>query len=629
LKKFIETGDGTELMAQLEILTSAKSDLEDLTFKMNDQMIEEYLKLPTLNIKSSIKEFNDTEERDGYEGGEIVLLGAYSGCVDEDTEYFNGVEWKKMSDYIEGEKVLSYDIENKKAILDFPVSYHHNPEHKFYHFKTKYGIDMMLTPEHRVYYQSQSGCRNWNWNNKTAKELADINNSDKKFIQNRNIIGGFDYNFGKGLDYSNEEIDLCLAAKADANINNNMACFNLKKKYKIDRIKYLCDYLKIRHTITYCNGYTRLCIPLNRLKDCSKHFGKEWHDISKEQAKYISERITMWDGDCKHLYRTTNKSDADFVQFIFAGLGYRTSINVDSRKNLRSPKGYENKKYSWNKKCYCVGRCIKKVCNLKQQNRNKIELQELKSDSYCFRTKYDTLILRRNNCIFITGNCGKTSWMLQECVNVVKQGFNVGCFILGETYQHEVVEKILSYLEDKPRREVKTNFKELYKKNESTFDKITFLNSTEQGKPISVHTLIRNLDKHKDHLDFIIIDYDGKFASPAKDGRELPVYAYDRQNYLALRQWIDKNKKVLVIATQMSFSDKGSKMNVNNLRGGKIKFEVADICISLFRNQANNSGVMKCLKARNGAPFDRVVTYDSNLKFSYYDNYKEANAREI
>jgi K+-sensing histidine kinase KdpD len=72
--------------------------------------------------------------------------------------------------------------------------------------------------------------------------------------------------------------------------------------------------------------------------------------------------------------------------------------------------------------------------------------------------------------------CGKTLWMLQECVNVVKQGFNAGCFILGKTYQHEVVEKLLSYLEDKPRREVKAHFKELYKKNESVFNKITFLN---------------------------------------------------------------------------------------------------------------------------------------------------------
>jgi hypothetical protein len=586
--------------------------------------------LPTLNIKSSIKEFNDTEERDGYEGGEIVLLGAYSGCVDEETEYFNGVEWKKISDYVEGEKVLSYDINNEKAILDFPICYHHNAEHKFYHFRTKYGIDMMLTPEHRVYFQSKSGCGNWNWNSKTAQELVNDNNSDRRFMQSRGILGNFDYDFGGGLDYSNEEIDLFLAIKADANIEGNMVRFNLKKKYKIDRIKYLCDHLKIRHNTTYHDDYVRIGIPLDRIKDKSKHFGSEWYNINKEQAKYISERIIMWDGDCDRLYRTTNKSDADFIQFIFAGLGYRTSINIDDRKYLRSPKDYKDKEYSWDKECYCVRKCVKKTYNLKQQShRDKIELQELKSDSYCFRTKYDTLILRRNNCIFITGNCGKTSWMLQECINVVKQGFNAGCFILGETYQHEVVEKILSYLEDKPRREVKAHFKEFYKKNESIFNKITFLNSTELGKSISVHTLIRNLDKHKDDLDFIIIDYDGKFASPAKDGRELPVYAYDRQNYLALRQWVDKNKKVLVIATQMSFSDKGSKMNVNNIRGGKIKFEVADICISLFRNQTDNTGTMKCLKARNGAPFDRVVTYDSNLKFGYHESYRDANARNI
>ena len=36
--------------------------------------------------------------------GDVTVLSGLSGCVDCDTEYFNGTEWKKISDYSYGDK---------------------------------------------------------------------------------------------------------------------------------------------------------------------------------------------------------------------------------------------------------------------------------------------------------------------------------------------------------------------------------------------------------------------------------------------------------------------------------------------------------------------------------------------
>lgn len=54
--------------------------------------------------------------------GNLVVLSGYSGCVDCDTEYFNGHEWKKICDFTPGEKVLQY-TEDGFAELVYPNAY--------------------------------------------------------------------------------------------------------------------------------------------------------------------------------------------------------------------------------------------------------------------------------------------------------------------------------------------------------------------------------------------------------------------------------------------------------------------------------------------------------------------------
>lgn len=81
----------------------------------------------------------------------VLIINGSGACVDCDTEYFNGSEWKKITDYKEREQVLTYDSETKKGILIFPIRYIKEPCEKMYHFYDDvFEIDQVLSEEHQI-----------------------------------------------------------------------------------------------------------------------------------------------------------------------------------------------------------------------------------------------------------------------------------------------------------------------------------------------------------------------------------------------------------------------------------------------------------------------------------------------
>ena len=75
---------------------------------------------------------------------EMCLDIPIEGCVDKDTEYFNGKEWKKICNYKDGEKVLQYN-EDGTATLELPEKYHCKEAVNMYHVKSKARIDMVIS----------------------------------------------------------------------------------------------------------------------------------------------------------------------------------------------------------------------------------------------------------------------------------------------------------------------------------------------------------------------------------------------------------------------------------------------------------------------------------------------------
>ena len=94
--------------------------------------------------------FDMTEQQskalENFCNSNISLLTGYAGCVDKDTEFFNGHEWKKISEYKDGDMVLQY-AEDGKAKLVRPNAYIKLPCATMYLFGNN-EINQMLSDDH-------------------------------------------------------------------------------------------------------------------------------------------------------------------------------------------------------------------------------------------------------------------------------------------------------------------------------------------------------------------------------------------------------------------------------------------------------------------------------------------------
>lgn len=313
-----------------------------------------------------------------------------SGCVDKDTEYFNGKEWKKISEYKEGEQVLQYNPNGTVELVQ-PLTYIKNPTQGFYHFKTKYGLDMMVSKEHRNVVFMKSG----KYKILTTEEILNIHNKNIAGFTNRFKLA-FDYN-GKGINLTDDEIRISVAIFADGcfySETSRKCVVSVRKERKYNRLIELLERAGIEYVTRYDNQsyYNVKFYP--PIPGKVKTFPTEWYNCSKHQMEVILDELFNWDGyaKAKNEYTTTIKSNADFIQFVCASLGMRGSIYTDAR--------HDNLCYrvDWSKRAYAsISEFPKK------------EIPFVSSEDgyeYCFSVPSTMLVLRRNNRIFITGNCG-------------------------------------------------------------------------------------------------------------------------------------------------------------------------------------------------------------------------------
>lgn len=81
---------------------------------------------------------------------EFSILAGSAGCVDRDTEFFNGNEWKKICDYKQGDEVLQYNDDGTAELVK-PNCYIKLSCDKMYHI-TNDEIDQMLSADHTMWF---------------------------------------------------------------------------------------------------------------------------------------------------------------------------------------------------------------------------------------------------------------------------------------------------------------------------------------------------------------------------------------------------------------------------------------------------------------------------------------------
>jgi superfamily II DNA or RNA helicase len=344
------------------------------------------------------------------------------GCVDSETEYLGPTGWKKISEYAGG-KVTQYDPETGEAELVTPTEYVKLPCDMMVRVKTKYGVDQLLSLEHRVLVQSRSNPgkrevvqaaellrRHDNW----LVGAGDGKSASRVSYSETAIPVTFTHPGGSGLLLTDAQLRVQVAVIADGYFppnETNLCVVRLKKQRKKDRLRALLLRAGIEHkerelNTTTAQGFTvfSFVAPMK-----VKHFGSAFWEATGEQLCLIADEVLYWDstigkGRRGDRFSTYVKESADFVQYAMVATGRTARLAV----NTRTRRGAEETEY------VVAARNGGKALQLKSlgSDGTKHGVMHLEPSTdgfkYCFVVPSTFLVLRRNGCVFCTGNTGKT-----------------------------------------------------------------------------------------------------------------------------------------------------------------------------------------------------------------------------
>lgn len=344
-----------------------------------------------------------TNRKLGSDMGRAVTGGGL--CLSGDTEYLGeDLKWHRMDSYNSG-KVAQWN----DGVLEFvvPSKYIHNESDNFIKIWNDTKLSMELTPYHNVLIETSKG----NLIKKPAYLIA--KKLDNQQGDSGKIIHNFTYkNETHSTSYPTEsDYRLQVAFCADGTILNNQNKWSgrirVKKQRKIDRMRMLLkghNYLETKdgeYSIFWFN-------PIKVSKSLYDCFRNEDYSI-------LYDEIFHWDGtiERKQFY-TTNKIDADFVQFVIGTMGKVATIMIDDRVNQ------EREAHVYKSVCYTVHelKSTKTFLRVSKGVPIKVEYKNEKNPSYCFEVPSHNLIVRHNNKIFVTGNCGKDLSKADVSVNI-------------------------------------------------------------------------------------------------------------------------------------------------------------------------------------------------------------------
>lgn len=359
--------------------------------------------------------------------GTLTVVSGKPGCVDKDTEYFNGKEWKKISEFTVGEKVLQYNPETGTAELVIPEQYIKIPEKEFWHIKNR-NFDQCVSDSHVMAFYERDDS---NLRTESAETFV-----PKLFKRHGySTPAGFIFD-GEGIDLTDEQIELMCAVICDGTFSHNQGTrcrFHLKKDRKKQRLLDICKRagveVRIRKSsdIGYDDFY--LNAPM-RLKE----FTPEWYSCSQHQLQIICDNVRFWDG---HFYKngtTSNFSsnsrvNADFVQFAFAGTGHRSGIYTLDRREQKYI--VKDKLYTRKSVDYRVNFANTDIVSFPSGKRKNTEIERVSSIDgykYCFTMQTHYWVSRRNGKISILHNSGKTSFLSQVLCHAMDEGKPVWMF---------------------------------------------------------------------------------------------------------------------------------------------------------------------------------------------------------
>ena len=405
------------------------------------------------------------------DGNDYVIIDR---CVDEETEYFNGKEWKKIKDYQNGENVLTW-YPDGHAEVELPKRYINKPaDEPFFHYVSN-TLDMCLSGSHNIVYEVAHKVKGNSLRKTPCYKVFEKWNKDSNGFRGKIPLT---FSLKENIEIDENMLRIAVMINADGsyrpklvtidgncknpnnplNLKHNIYEVRIYKERKIKRcrrlltaanIEFIEEFLPAKNR-NFSGVLFRFRFPLN-----VKHFPKEWIYLSKSLKEVFLDEILYWDGSVsEHMlpsgccaisrrYSSSKKEDVDIVQMIAHSCGMSTRIREDKRG--------ENINYQLSLRSNCFSKMTKENNNPRVMHTGTFT-QEIKERKYCFETNSGYLILRRNNKIFITGNCAGTGNLEAALIGKFdKNGDELISHCVVSTYEYYEYKVLSERIGDKVR----------------------------------------------------------------------------------------------------------------------------------------------------------------------------------
>lgn len=323
--------------------------------------------------------------------GKIVVR---PDCYDDQTEVLTNRGFVLFSDLEKTDLVGSYQKDGSIKFVHPLKYYNEYYDGDMLHFYNKQKhLDLMVTPNHRMVRKSHK-----------VNDVQLIIADKIKYFDNYNWIHAGELNTDNFVVELTPEERINIAFQADGSFNTtgskNKIRFNFTKKRKVQTFRNLLNLsgFEYKETIEPArpqNTQFYVTLPNEAQKTLEWVFGKLDH-IDANWAKSFIEEISNWDScvrsNTRIKYDTTVRINAEVVQTIATLAGYRTCLSSyeDTRKNIFST-------------VYTVN--INKINESNGQSVKKEQVQ-YSGQVYCVQVDSGMLVVRRNNCVSVSGNSG-------------------------------------------------------------------------------------------------------------------------------------------------------------------------------------------------------------------------------
>lgn len=326
------------------------------------------------------------------------LVGVDIGCLDCDTEFLSNSGWKKMSEYKKGDMVMQYNKYTDYGSFTYPYRYIVEDCEYFNHFSNTKGLDQMLSDEHKVLVWKGYKSNGYNIVDLMPKDLISLCGKLNKGYYG--IKTSYSLLSNGSILLSDDEIRVDIMVSADGCLRkNNSIELHFNKDRKIKRAKSLLDSLNIKYS-EYTAKDNSTFIVFNGNGKYTKDLSKYWM-ASKRQLNVVLNESILWDGHSgyRSYFSTTNKQNADIIQYAFTCNNIRAGISIVHSKNEKWLDSYIVTPTKNN--IIAITNTISRV-------------KSTDGKKYCFNLQDGYFIARRNGKVFITGNCGMNVLKLHD-----------------------------------------------------------------------------------------------------------------------------------------------------------------------------------------------------------------------